>query len=701
MRRYTICWTQRECDEAEIFLSRCQLIASDVETIPYRKVKRRVGETVKEYESRAKVFIMTLVSYSGILPDGTIRSFAFPLVRWKSVFADLPDNIESILRSIRRINSYDIRFTGHNFVYDATWFIRYRIPVKNWAYDSMVLWWARYPDLPKTLDFVSSILLDDHQYWKQGRKETDFIQYCLYGMRDTESTLRNTIILIQWMLKDEAMRLNYFYAFTRCATGLDMSLKGMALNPDRIYQFEEELKKKTEDALDRLRFIIADPNFNPNSAPQKKALIYGLLGAQPRNARGRFAKTADKASTGAIPLRIIKTQHTVFRRIITALQEAQEPAKQTSNIINMVHYHRFRTGYDGVGTTTTRYSSRADPFGFSGNAQNIRKTYRKILKADVDSILMEVDYSAADDIFVSYESEEEKKIAVIQTGKDTHSYNCSEVFFTNWTYDSVVAGKNSDPPDPRVVHPITGIRQITKKVTHGCNYLMAGITLLMTAGREAIVAAAKEHGYADAGLWNQDQLVRFCTTLESAYRAYYPRFSRTGPNSFYTDLLKELKSTGGFTTIFRYKQRFLGDPREDSTIRAVAATAGQANTAGRINMAMDELEHGLRMARFRDGPAPDIADNTYRISQVLNGVDIRLQTHDSLTVNIKYTNPNWRDGVDAVLHVMSRPVLCKSHTFSVGIEADAAFEWAGKGVRVKSSVDLVKYFDDVGVKYAT
>lgn len=682
-----ICWDRAACEQAVRFLSTCFLIANDIETFPFKK------------KNKSKVFTLTVNAYTGIDSEGRIRSFAFPFQKTKHPASGAPDNIEHIYRTCLRINSLGIPFTYHNGAYDCAWLVRYGLPPSNYAYDSMTMWWSFYPELPKSLDFVSSILLDDYQYWKSGRKENDFEQYMYYAMQDTESTLRNTLILIEQLTENKAARINFFYAHLRVLSGLSMSLQGLGADMNRMEEFKQILTEKAGEALARLRFLIADPDFNVNSPKQRHELIYKLLGARPRNAKGKFIAKVEDASTGAMALRALRSDHPIFRIIVNAILAAAEPAKQLSNVVGLAMLDppegsnvrpRFLTSYAGTGTTTTRYSSSASSYGYGGNAQNIRKDYRNFGVADNDCFLLEVDYSAADDCFVAYESEEQKKIEVIESGADVHAYNASSVFFPNWSYDAIVDGKKNK--DDKIVHPITGIRQITKKLVHGCHYLMAGSTLLMSAQREAIVAAAKELGHADAGTWTQDRLVKYCEKLEGAFRAFYPRFHRTGNSSWYMDLQRIVASEGGFTTVFNYFQRFLDSPKEDSVLRAIAATAGQANTAGRVNMAMDELVHGVRLKRFRDGPAPDMDDITRSLRRTSNTACIRLQTHDSIAFHINFRDRRWQETVSDIFTVMRRPVICKGREFRVGIEADVSWRWAGKESRTVDSVTGIEKF---------
>jgi hypothetical protein len=689
-----ICWDKADCAYAEKWLADCLLIAIDIETIPYDKKKPNFP------------FVITIVTYSGIQKDGSIRSFCFPFQNGKSPVSGAPAAISTIITTVGRINANPVRKCFQNGVYDCAWFLYYCLPVKNYAYDSMSLWWSKYPDLPRRLDFIASIVLDDYQYWKAGRKSEDFLEYCDYGMADTEYTLRIVLKLVEEATKDSAMRLNFFHAHMRCMTGLWMSAQGIAVDEATMADIAKTLDEEAAKALARLRSIVRNPNFNPNSPPQKKHLIYGILGAKFRNAKGRYVKRIEDASTGAIVLRSIRADHPIHRRVANAVLEAIAPAKQTSNVVGIVRFpagstgSRFLNSYDGVGTTTSRLASRASAFGHGSNAQNVRKDYRKFGIADKGCFLIEIDFSASDDVFVAFESREQKKIDLVRSGLDTHATNAL-IFFKNWTYEGIVAGKNAK--DPKVVHPITGVRQITKKVVHGCHYLMAGMTLYMSAGREAIVAAALESGYEDAGRWTQEQLVEFCAELDHAFRLHYPRFQREhdSADSWYRELRAEVRSTGGFTTPFRYFQRFLSDPNDDSTLRAVAATAGQAGTAGRINMVMDELCHGYIPKYLRDGINPNFGDEPRLIGQDRNGIAIRLQTHDSISFNVDPKNPGWLSGLEGVFHSFERPIIIHGEEVRVGIEADVSIHWAGKeGITVKKPVDIIPWLDEMGLKYA-
>lgn len=672
-----------DAEEAVETLSRCILIAADTETSPLNRNK--------------PIAHVTCVGYAGLKTNGAIVCFVFPIFLGKSAHADLHPCAESFISAIRRINQLPIRFTFQNGPYDSAYFLRDGLPIENWAYDSMTMFWAIWPELPKRLDFITSVLSDSYQYWKEGIRSKDINEYWLYNAKDCYTTLYNTLLLAELLNKSQKARRNFFEAHARVAVGFAMSMRGVKSDETALEIHAEALDKKKIEAEKRLKFLVADDEFNNNSAPQKKFLLYTLMGMPFRNAKGKAVKTLDKASTGSNVLRMAQHESPIARIVIKAMQAVSEPSKQISNVIKIKRREvadgkkRTFTAYDGVGTTTTRYSSRKSAFYDGANLQNIRKGYRDFMMADEDSFLLDIDFSAADDVYVTYESGDPKKIDLFVSGRDAHAENAT-LFFDNWTYDQVVAGKKAK--DDRVVHPITGIRQITKKLSHGCNYLMAALTLLVTSGRDAIVAAAKELGHDNAGTWSQAELVKFCAILESKYRHHYVRFRREG--GWYDDVRRELIDSGGVLTAFNYFQRFLGDPHSDDVLRAAAATFGQANTAGRINDTVMELELGFIRKEFRDGPNPAFGEEPLITGRRDFGTSLRLQTHDSLTFNVSLKHPHWVEGCQRIAKVMARPTVIRNkltgslESFAVRREAEVGIRWGNSMIEWDMNIESLE-----------
>jgi len=679
-----ICDSRDRIDIAVAQLEKAALIANDVETHPYRR-------TIKH--ATVEQFALTVCAFACEAGD-----FVFPLQNTKSPASGAPVAIDAIIKAIQHINDLPIPQVGHNFSYDVQWYLRYGMPIRNWGFDTMVMFWSLWPDMPKSLGFVASILLDDHQYWKQGRKNDNWLEFLNYAGRDVWSTLRICKILLKHFTHDSdptdeiaSYRRNFIHGMLRCYAAVGMNAYGSYIDESAMDEISETLHADADAAMARLHYLVADESFNPRSPKQMKHLLYEILGSKPRGPKGRAVSSIAKASTGQVVQRLIKQDGLIQQRIIQALENTNVPVKQISSIVNMPQFptangrRRFLTFFDGVGTITTRFASRGSSFGHGGNAQNIRKGYRRFMRADPGGFFLEADFSGADAVFVAFESEEEKMIRAFREAMDIHALTGS-LLFSQWTYDAIVAGKHAG--DPAVVHPIYGVRQISKKVGHGCNYLMAGMTLLMTATVPTVISAAIANGHADAGTWTLQRLAAYCTELEHVYRAGYPRLKR---DAWYADIMQGVHETGSITTIYGFTLPISGSSSDDSTMRLVAAAYGQASTAGRTNAALYELAHGIRTVRFRDGTPSDADEPALQITQHEHGLRVVRQTHDSLTFHGTADHAGLREGLSRIFHVMRRPFVCKGREFALGVDTEVSRNWASKTCDVSNADEAMAW----------
>jgi hypothetical protein len=669
--RYSICRTIEDCFAAKRFLDSCVLIAADIETGCFPAQ-------------------ITCSGYTGLTADGVVRSFVIPFYdayKTGGVYWDSEEDHVTAYCIMRDINANPVLKTMQNGGYDSSYSIRDRCPYNMYLLDSMHLWYSLYSELPKTLDFITSILLDNFQYWKDDIKGIedesedstgDMEQYWRYNALDCYNTLFNTLYLLLLMQNNESMQFNYNQVFMRNLSGIQMSMRGVKADFARREEHRVNLEKQREEALDTFRYMIDDPEFNVESPAQKSSLLYDFLGIRERNSRGRFITPGLKGkeasrSSGALALKLAKADHPFFRLIIEAMEAAMEPGKQISNVCNMKLFtDRFRTAYNAAGTETERFSSKKSNFWDGGNSQNIRKTYRDWMVADEGCIFLDIDYSQSDDVFMAYESQDPDKIAVVESGRDAHAVN-GELFF-KMPYDEIVAGKKAG--DPRIVHPITGIRQIAKKVVHGTNFQMAAMTLYVTAGREPMVAAALYLGFADAESWDQERLVNLCAQLMAQYRKKYRRLTN---KEYYAEIAKALKTQGMLTNAFGVTRRFLSDATDNGTQREATAFIGQSDTSSNMNRVQNEVNFGYIPERFRDGPNPDFGDTPRLMTWDSHGFRFHLQVHDNFLSQLDLSHPRWKEAAHNLLHVMNRPIIIHGREVRIRAEAEVGLKW-GKGM---------------------
>lgn len=686
--RYSVCRTVEDCYAAKKFLNQCILVSTDIETGYYPPTQ-------------------TCIGYTGLHPSGAVHSFVIPFVdesKESNLFWDSIDDHEIAWAICREINESPVVMTMQNGNYDCSYFIRDAIPPKNYLLDSQYMWWSLFPELPKRLDYISSVLRDDHQYWKddiKGEKEEktqgEQERYWRYNAMDCHSTLFCTLYLLAMMQKNEAMRWNYVDVFMRLLTGLQMAMRGLRVDFDRMGKHRRELLEEMDVKTERLRYMLAEPEFNINSSDQKKSLLYDIFGLPQRTDKGKLV--SDKGarggkntpSAGKIPMRIAKSEHPLFRYVLETLEDALEPRVQLSNIFGypdeskprgirggmFIPTGRVRTCLNPVGTEMTRYSSKKSNFWDGGNLQNVRGAYKDWVIPDENHIFLDVDFSQSDDVFIGYESQDVNKIAVIESGLDGHSVH-GELFF-GVSYDTIVAGKRAG--DPRIVHPIKGIRQNAKRIVHGTNFQMAAFTLYITMGREAVVASAEVLGFSDASTWSEEKLVTLCGQFMHKYRKKYPRLTK---KEWYAEIAGDLKRKGKLTNAFGFTRNFLGDPNDNGTQREATSFYGQSNTGGNMNRVAKEIDWGQIPETFRDGLNPDRREKPLRMTYESHGFAFLLQVHDNYLATLNLGHPNWREAAHNLLQVMNRPIIIHGREFRIGSEAEIGLRWGKSMLEWKS-----------------
>jgi DNA polymerase I-like protein with 3'-5' exonuclease and polymerase domains len=684
--RYSICRTITDCFAARDFLKDCRLIALDIETGLYPPT-------------------ITCVGFTGLHSSGAVHSFVIPLYdefAESGCFWESADDHAIAWSVIRDINALPILKTLQNGPYDAAYFMRDQLGLTHYLLDSQILWWSLYMEMPKRLDFISSVLLDNYQYWKDDIKGDDQekIQagtatmegYWRYNALDCYNTLFNTLYLVMLLKKNRAMQFNYRDAFLRSMSGFRMSMRGLRVDESKRAYHRKTLMEEMDKQTELLRFMLDDPEFNINSTADKCWLLYDIFGLRERTARGRFVdqskpkKGKNAPSAGKIPIKMAKSEHPLFNYTLNTLEAALEPRVQLSNIFGYPDpdkpsgvrggYYmprgRLRTTLGGVHTETTRFNSKESAFWEGGNLQNIRGKYKDFIIPDEDCIFLDVDYSQSDDVFIAYESQDPDKMKVIEDDLDSHSYN-GELFF-GIPYDKIVAGKKAG--EDWCVHPIIGVRQNSKRASHGSNFQMAAFTLYITMGREAVVACANVLGHADAGSWSQERLVNLCGVLMGRYRKRYKRLTE---KEWYAEIAKELMTTGKVTNCFGVTRQFLGDPKDNATQREATAYYGQSATAGNMNRVMYEIDWGYIQPDFRDGPNPDRHAKPLKMDWESHGFSFMLQVHDNFLSQINLKHPRWKEACHNLLQVMNRPIIIHGREVRVKAEAELGIRW-GKGM---------------------
>jgi len=269
---------------------------------------------------------------------------------------------------------------GQNFLYDAQYIARHWGVAAVPLFDTMIAQGVAFPGLPKALDFLSSMYLNWHRYWKDESQEADAklddsIRW-RYNCKDCCTTyalhapLRRT-------LADLQLEAPYRFEMALFRPLLMMMLRGVAINTNLRGQLMSELmavQQEYEQYFTQFGALLpeAKPSAKPwyRSPKQQQDLFYSVLGQQPVRNRKTGNITSDDDA-----LEKLGKREPLLLPLTRAMQRYRSTGVFLSTFIQapLDWDKRIRSSYNPVGTETLRFSSRADAFGYGTNLQNIPK----------------------------------------------------------------------------------------------------------------------------------------------------------------------------------------------------------------------------------------------------------------------------------------------------------------------------------------
>lgn len=618
--------------------------------------KHAIGGDIETYDD-----FLTCVGYGQYRHD-KVMVYVFPLMdstKSNACFWETPEEEQAVWDCIWLINDSDNIKIYQGGAYDNSLFIKYRVPSHNYYIDTAQLWHSLYAELPKRLDFITSICVDRCQFWKEESKGVKEIKVTIeaqerfyrYNALDIYYMLLNAQLLLPMVLRQDWALANYTGkgletggTFTRqVGPAMHMSLRGLKVDFAKMRDYREEAETKKETNLQKLQVMLNDANFNPNSNPQVAALFYDILGSPKKKIKGKTGG-ADK-----VTLKALGDVHPIYKWFANAIADVKSPDTELSRYLNVrIRRLRFHTMFNSAGTETSRFS--AGRFLWEGtNGQTIPEGIRDIFVADGGWLFWNADYRASDAVFMAYESGDENYIKNVTSGLDTHILHAAHFFKQEYSYIE----EQYEAKNPVYYHNVTGRRAITKRIVHGSNFRMAAFTLFILMGKDATIAAAEALGYKHPHLLGQKELIGVCNKLLRAYiPGLYPDVEK-----FFEWIDAELKEKRMLTTAFGFTRLFLGDPTDGGTQREGTAFFGQGDTAGNINKAIDTIY--------------------YKRKEYNGRLKLLLQVHDSLGGLVKIGQA--KRILTDVKQVMERPHTIRGREMFVPVEIKVGKAW-GEGM---------------------
>lgn len=485
----------------------------------------------------------------------------------------------------------NVEVVGQNWPYDGQylarqWGIRVRLRL-----DTMTAHHAGFSMLRKGLDFLSSIYLEDHVYWKDEGKEWDpsMPEERLWNYNCIDAVRTYAVAEeIQYTLA----KLNH--KRTKYGTPVEIQhrvqehlfnamLRGVKVSHSLRAEMERDLDRALKVRRDWLKFTTGGTEKMANSPKQLCKLFYEDMGIRPVM---NYHVSPPAPTTNDEALEKIKLRDPLAIPICETISEIRSMVVFSSVCRQPLdHDGRIRCSYVIPGTSTYRLASKEDAFGFGTNLQNVSTgakyeahgdfempNLRKWFIPDEGKLMGDYDGAQADARVVAWEAGDEELKAIFRDPSvDIHIENAKTIF-------GACTGKS----DPR--------RQLAKTGVHAANY---GVTAATLAGH--LGTTVHEADYF----------------LKSWYGAH-PAIPR-----WWDRVRFEIASRRYVENAFGYRGHFFG--RIDDVFKEALAWVPQSTVGIMINIGICQ------------------------VCEALPQVDLLLQTHDSATFQFDYAYCNYFD----------------------------------------------------------
>lgn len=669
--KFTIVTDPNELHHAIELANNSLLMSYDIETSG--PLITCIGFTLLSRDMKSCTFVVPLSTNSG--PDDGAY--------WR----DINDHL-LCFELLARLFDTSVPKVPHNGGYDNSHLLRHHLVPRNNVFDTQHAMHATWVTMRKALNFTASLFNAEYVFWKDDAKETGedgkvihgmpsnpdgLFRYWKYNAQDCHATAWAAAnILFHWSGSRYDMTvplgvpatyapLNFVREFMlQMGPCLYMGMTGFKADVARQFAITEQFHKESQEELKRLRYIAADDKFNPNSPDQVATLFYDTWGMKQLPKKGR--------STDQKILENFGERHPIMHELVQSIFGVKKPRNNASKYgkSGLLYNGRFIFNIKASGTVTGRFSGSSSNMFTGTNPQNIPAPVRSMFVAEDNHVILAADYSQSDSYFVAFESGDPVMIETTLDDRDTHAVHVEALL--GYDYETVVRGKAMS--EDWVVDPITGVRQIIKKVVHGTNYGMMGATMLVNSGRRAIVAAAvsllqteyrqafclflglphdREHSPEN---WTRTQLEDTCSFLQKLYYNRYASYTRWRDAA-----VKHATMDGHMATSFGpYTVVTQASPSKQE--RFFASFFGQGGTAGNINNSLLRLFY--------------LADDIWQ-----EGFFLCVQVHDENIGQIPDTKL-WL--ADRVVNIMSAECTIRDRRFVVPVEADIARTWTKAGV---------------------
>lgn len=498
---------------------------------------------------------------------------------------DLQEESHIVFLLYKLLTHKNVKVVGQNFSYDAQYTYRHWHFIPNLARDTMLAQHVLFSNMPKSLDYLSSMYCAYHCYWKDDGKDWNpkIAEDQLWEYNCKDAVITFEVDEAQQTVVDQ-MGLREVHDFQQRLFWPVLHSMFLGLRVDTQKRAEFSLQLLDEISSREAWFYnVLGYQLNPRSSPQMKSLFYEEIGMKEiRNRKTGNVSCDDEA------LHKLAEREPIIKPLVNKILEYRSLGVFNSTFVQapLDVDGRMRCSFNIGGTETYRFSSSKNAFGSGMNLQNIPKggdtedglelpNIRSLFIPDPGMRYFDIDLSSADLRIVVWEADEPEMKAMLKAGLDPYTEIAKE-FYNDPTINK---------KDPR--------RQTFKSFAHGTNYL----------------------GTAD-GLAG-----RLGLSIEAARRTqewYFKRFPKI--KQWQERLIDQVYKRRMVQNVFGYRCYFF-DRIEGTIFNQAAAWIPQSTVACLINRAY------------------------VKIYEELKDVQILLQVHDSLAGQFPLSKPELADSI--------------------------------------------------------
>ena len=501
-----------------------------------------------DIETTKTNLLIRSVSYTTLQKSQAPQSWVIDLEYAKDYELDF------LLTLIRNANASLAPKVFQNGRYDNSYFLRFGAPVYNYLFDTYHLFHCLYPELPKSLSFISSFCLPNFRFWKD-ESSTNSLEY---NAKDSHNTLFSFLALLA-IIKAKGYKYaltNYInFEFPLVFPCIHCGQEGLIVDMEKRKLLRSIEAEKVHASVKTITILTGMENINLGSPKQVLALQKAL----------GFAKAEGTDKTA---IRKFAEAHPLYPRIancITAYRKA-------SKAINTYYDAELLDGLmlyelDPAGTVTWRMASKESNYWCGSQIQN-QPAYCKDMYIPTEGWLFGcVDGAQAESRTTAYISGDINLINTVETSADFHCTNAS-LFFGIPFSELYSPAKGVLRPD---------IRKIAKAVNHGSNYNMGWYILAETMGEEKVWEAKTL-----LNLPTHYGIKEICIHLLETFNKTYPDIR----GKYYPKVLQEVQRTGRLVAVTGLTRRtFLKPDKSKRDLNEIVAHGPQNLSVATVNRA--------------------------------------------------------------------------------------------------------------------